>query len=74
MEKHPGPGGKQVKDSEMRVLAMFTTQQGSCSTGPGALVASGQTYLSSRGLGGNVDLFSQRPVDLKLVPFLVHKQ
>ena len=33
--------------SEMRVLATFTTQQGSCSTGPGALVASGRTYLSS---------------------------
>ena len=53
--------GKQVKDSEMRVLATFTTQQGSCSTGPGALVASGRTYLSSWGLGGNVGLLSQRP-------------
>lgn len=53
---------------------MFTTQQGSCSAGSGALVASEQTCLSSRGLGDNVDLFSQRPVDPKLVPFLVHVQ
>lgn len=67
MEKYPGPGGKQVKDSEMRVLAVFTTQQRSRSTGPGARAASGRTCLSSRGLADNVDSFSQRPVAPKLV-------
>lgn len=56
-----------MKDSEMRVLAVFTTQQRSRSTGPGARAASGRTCLSSRGLADNVDSFSQRPVAPKLV-------